>query len=395
LRQTDYISQILNIKLNSGFYLTTLVYAFVLLSLSITSKTIFDVSSILQPKHLINTSKYLTINKKISVLNTLGKSSSISFDEIKKIEKENFIDNITPIISTNYKLKASGDAVPFTTDLFLVGMESNFLDSMPQEFQWSENQKTVPIIVSEQLWTLYNFGFAKSQHLPQISKNTISNYTFTLKAHYKNGRHESYNAKIVGFSSRINSLLAPLEFINYSNNRYAQDTEPSIGTCMIKTQNFENVDLNIFLNKYNLETTKSSNLSSNIGLIAYSVLSILLLLTILVLLLVVKTIQQTFKIKILSKRPELNILSLIGYSQKDIVSLIRKYIILNAVGAFVTCSILLSVIHESTLNIMADNEIYLDKVSIYKSMAITSVILVMIILFQSYFTKKMLIDLKY
>jgi hypothetical protein len=67
---------------------------------------------------------------------------------------------------------------------------------------------------------LYNFGFAPSQGLPQMSASTIGLVRFSINIGGPGGER-SYLGRVVGFSDRINSVLVPLSFLNWANDKVA------------------------------------------------------------------------------------------------------------------------------------------------------------------------------
>jgi hypothetical protein len=112
--------------------------------------------------------------------------------------------------------------------MFLEAVPDRFMDKKPEDWYWQPSTPQVPIILSSEFLNLYNYGFALSKGLPQLSENSIESLAFDLKV----GAGENsmtYRAHVVGFSDRITSVLVPQSFIDYCNRAYANEayTPPS------------------------------------------------------------------------------------------------------------------------------------------------------------------------
>ena len=83
----------------------------------------------------------------------------------------------------------------------------------------------MPIIVSKDYLTLYNFGFAVPQGLPQVSEDIVSAVPITLRLTGESQEPEMYRAAIVGFSSRLNTIAVPQSFMDWANARYSSRTD--------------------------------------------------------------------------------------------------------------------------------------------------------------------------
>ena len=66
---------------------------------------------------------------------------------------------------------------------------------------------------------LYNYGFAPSQGLPQISEGIFRRVSLGIDI-AGNGRSEQFRGRIVGLSNRLNTILVPDAFIRWSNERF-------------------------------------------------------------------------------------------------------------------------------------------------------------------------------
>ena len=88
---------------------------------------------------------------------------------------------------------------------------------------------------------MYNFGFATSQGLPQVSEGLFTKIPFQLILGKGENQHV-YQARIVDFTTKINTILVPENFLQWANEKYAHqsNTEPSRIIVETKSQGDEN-----------------------------------------------------------------------------------------------------------------------------------------------------------
>ena len=71
---------------------------------------------------------------------------------------------------------------------------------------------------------LYNFGFAQSRSLPQLSEGVMGMVNLDIRITGV-GRTENFKGKIVGFSNRLNTILVPETFMTWANNEFRPGAE--------------------------------------------------------------------------------------------------------------------------------------------------------------------------
>lgn len=181
--------------------------------------------------------EFFVINKEISVLNTLKvANSTFSKDEINELENQEFTEKVGKFISNKFKLSAYIDAnskIPgFYTELFFESVEDEYLELNNSQWKWKEGQYEIPIILPKDYLTLYNFGFAQSQGLPQISEDVIGKAVFSLRLS-GNGKQAEFKGRIVGFSGKINSILVPYNFLQWANTEFGKDVDESTASRLV------------------------------------------------------------------------------------------------------------------------------------------------------------------
>ncbi|MBL7900912.1 MAG: hypothetical protein JNK73_02875 [Bacteroidia bacterium] len=194
-----------------------------------------DVSQVLKQKDMLG-GDYVVINKKVSLLNTLGgKPGSFSQEEQQEIRSVKGISDLAAFRKGRFKasMELSGSmgqiAGPgLKTLLFFEALPDRFIDVEQGDWHWKSGDRSVPIIIPTDYFNLYNQSMAESQQLPVIPENLLKSVTFKLTIE-GNGKTEELQGRIAGFSQRINSILVPEKFLDYANQRYGpgDNEEPS------------------------------------------------------------------------------------------------------------------------------------------------------------------------
>lgn len=176
--------------------------------------------------------EYVIVSKKITAGNTLsGRDNSFASSDVQDMEEQPFADKVGKFTSTEYKVAArmgiNGTPV-LSSELFFESVPDGFVDVSLDKWQWKEGENTVPIILPRTYIAMYNFGFAHNHSLPKISDGLVGMIDFKIFIH-GNGRQDEYKGKVIGFSSRLNSILVPQAFMDWSNATYApgQKSDPT------------------------------------------------------------------------------------------------------------------------------------------------------------------------
>ena len=180
--------------------------------------------------------EYLVIGKKITDVNA-GRNipqNLFSEEEIGAVRAAEGVRAVGKLTSNRYPVSASlGGSLGFYTELFLESVEDEFLDVIPEEWEWHPGQASVPVIMSNDFLNLYNYGFALSQGYPQLSQKSIKNIPFQINIA---GGQEKYRAQIVGFTDRISSVLVPQNFMEDMNQHYGNQSKGKPSRLILKVK---------------------------------------------------------------------------------------------------------------------------------------------------------------
>ncbi len=174
---------------------------------------------------------YIVVTKKVSTLGSIaGKSGTFSSYELDDLKAQPFTVEVGAFQPAQFKVSAgiSFGGMDMSTAMFLESVPDNFVDVKADAWEYLEGQKEIPIIIPRNYLNLYNFGFARSRNLPQLSEGMIGLVSLNLYIS-GNGMREMKKGRIVGFSNRLNTILVPEAFMMAANATYGgnKSWEPS------------------------------------------------------------------------------------------------------------------------------------------------------------------------
>lgn len=177
---------------------------------------------------------YLIVSKKVSTLGSfVGKSSTFSSNEIEEILDQPFTKEVGAFTPSQFKVSAGVGmeqiGLNMSTAMFFESVPDKYVDVNLDEWHFEPGQEIVPIIIPRNYLNLYNFGFAQSRSLPQLSEGVMNLINLEVRIS-GGGRQNTYKGKIAGFSNRLNTILVPESFMVWANANYSDgksDKEPS------------------------------------------------------------------------------------------------------------------------------------------------------------------------
>ena len=204
---------------------------------------------------------YLIVSKKIGAANAIsGKDNTFSSSEMDDLTNQNFTQKVGRFTSTEYKVDAnmgvSGQTV-LSSELFFESVPDGFVDVPLQDWTYREGSKEVPIILPRTYINMYNFGFAKTHSLPKISDGLVGMIDFKIFIH-GNGHSDVYKGKVIGFSNRLNTILVPQRFMDWSNGYYAPGEKSDPTRLIVEVGNPADDNITKYLDKkgYEVESDK-------------------------------------------------------------------------------------------------------------------------------------------
>lgn len=204
---------------------------------------------------------YLIISKKIGAASTIsGRTNSFSAAEQDELKQQSFVKREGKFTSTDYKVEANmgvnGQQV-LSSELFFESVPDGFVDVPLTDWRYTPGSHEVPIILPRTYINMYNFGFAQSHSLPKISDGLVGMIDFRIFIHGK-GRNDEFKGRVIGFSNRLNTILVPQAFMDWSNATYAsgESTDPTRLIVEVTNPTDENIMKYLDKKGYDVEDDK-------------------------------------------------------------------------------------------------------------------------------------------
>ncbi len=149
------------------------------------------------------------------------------------------------------------------TALFFESVPDSFVDMAGSDWQFEPGQTTVPVMIPKDYLALYNFGFAGSAGLPQLSEQLLTGIPLKLYMRSEDGgRSMSMEGRIVGFSNRLNTVLVPDAFIQYANSQLGENQAVAPSRLIIDVSSPGDVAIADYLKDNGLEVAGDKSGSS-------------------------------------------------------------------------------------------------------------------------------------
>lgn len=341
-----------------------------------------DVRSIWQDEDSFMQKDYLVINKRVSGSGLLtGERASFSADEIADIERQSWVRKVGRFSSADYRLTASIEQAgrSMSTYMFFESIPSEFVDVDSDEWGYEEGDNVVPIIISKDYLSLYNFGFASSTGLPQFSETMIGSIPMRLRISSAKGSVE-LQGRIVGFSNRLNTILVPQEFMDWSNQRYGRTAgaraDPSRLIIDVSSPGDVKIKDYIAEHGYEIAGDKANSTASYFLNVATGVVlaigAVITILSLFVLLLSISLLMQ-------KNRQKMHSLIMLGYELKEVGRPYRQLVVVvNAVAYLLATGAMLAM---RMLYIDAVRAMGASETTVWMSLGVGAMITIVVILF--------------
>ena len=192
---------------------------------------------------LINES-YVVITKPVgnvsSIVSLLGVRPTFSKKEIAELEVHPSVSQLGQFDAANFELRGSFMIGDFnvSTDMFLESVPTQFIDvafDAPADWEADLNSEVIPLIISRRYLNLYNYVYASTKGLPQISEGITSKFPLNVRLR-GNGLEKTYRAKVLGFTDRFNTILVPKRFLDQANEVYGKEVQPQPSRLVLETK---------------------------------------------------------------------------------------------------------------------------------------------------------------
>ncbi len=331
----------------------------------------------------------IIVQKKVTNSSSLNLTKTdFSKNELVKMRRESFIEEVQPVISNNFDVsfETSDPLVPyFRTDVFVQTVDQKFLDVKTDKWHWKEGDEYVPMIMPREFLVMLN-TFMSASGIPQISDDLVKEVKFKFKIWNKDGE-ERVNARIIGFTNEVSSLLVPSSFLQYGNDKYSDGTEQKITQIIVSGKESEFGLVEDLLNKKGLETKNSQMIVGRLKSVVGTLFLVVFGISIIAVLASGLVLIQYMQLLMSRNSYEVRTLLRIGYNPKDIIKSFFLYFI-KVFGLIAALGLVLFFIFKYFLDEMfASGGLYIDTNLAYISV-VSLLIAYLLFIIASYRTAK-------
>jgi len=261
---------------------------------------------------------YLIVNKKLGALSGLtGKQNTFSQTEVTDLEEADFVEHVGAFTPSTFNVRARFDVegfVNFSTEMFFESVPDEFVDVKSDAWHYREGSDEIPIILPKNYLDLYNFGYAQGKGLPKLSEGILGAMKLKIQI-LGNGYGDDFEGRIVGFSSRLNTILVPEAFMQWANGKYAKGDMVKEPTRLIMEVNNPTDDrITSYLQEHDYETDEEKLDASKTTFVLRVVVSIVMVVGVVISILSFYILMLSVFLLVQKNSSKLENLLLIGYS---------------------------------------------------------------------------------
>ena len=329
---------------------------------------------------------FIVVHKPVTGKSMEG--ATLQKDEIDDLKKQPFTQAVGVLTPSRFKVSASGGtSIPFYTDMFFESVPDEFIDVKNNDWNWGENSQFIPMVVPNMFLDMYNFGFAASQSLPQLSQQLVMSLPIQINILGPQGVVHYY-AKVVGFSDRISSVLVPQSFMDWANTKFGADKEAQPSRVVIRTADAGNPQLASYLQHHNLQTDADKTRFSKYRQIVDTVVNISWITGALMLLFALLIFTLFIQLTIASSKDDIALLITLGAAPKQLYHfLMKQFFPVNVMITFIVL-IVIAVLQFLLQRILKEQNMFIASYPSPFTIAAAVLILVVLWLVNSLTIKK-------
>ena len=306
-----------------------------------------DVRPIFNDEESFISKDFLIITKSVTTAGAMmGNSGEFSDADVDDLVRQPWCRRVGKFVSSEYTTQAAlGVSANSTramhTQFFFESIPGEFIDIDPDEWDFNPEHPEVPVIVSRDYLSLYNFGFAAAQGLPKVSEGQAGNLpmSFTLSG---NGKRDTMPGRIVGFSNRLNTIIVPEKFMKWSNEQYGDGGRQKPLRLAVEVNRPGDVKIDEYMKAHNYEIAGDKMSSGKAYYFMTVIISIVIIVGIIISLLSFFVLMLSIYLLLQKNTRKLQDLLLLGYSPVQVSRTYqRMVVVINAIVLVVAIILML------------------------------------------------------
>ncbi len=341
----------------------------------------FDFREILSGKGKEDTmAAYVVIGKKVTneSMARAPEDNLFAQPEIAALQQLKGVNEVGPLVSNTYPVSASmGGNLHFYTEMFLGAVDDKYLDVLPEDWTWKPGQQSLPIIMSNDFLNLYNYGFALSQGLPQLSQTSIKALPFEISI--ARGQ-EKYRAQIVGFTDRISSVLVPQHFMEEMNKKYGTGPAGKPSRLVVKIQDPSDKAFVDFLKTKNYTTNEEQLRWNRIRTVVQAIVTSVGGIALIVVGMAILSFVLFVEITVQRAAAHIRLMKQLGYAPRTLRRILNRFFLPWVSSAVIVAALIAAGIHFFMVQWLRTMELQLKLSDAWIIGALTLVMLFLLLL---------------
>ena len=303
-----------------------------------------DVRNIFADEDSFMRKDYLVVTKRVGELNAIatmmgGGANTFTDNELTQLRNEPWVRDVGEFSTSNYQvygtISLAGQSVSLRSSFFFEAVPDKFLDVKSKDWHFDPEHPQIPIIVSKDYLSLYNFGFAASQGMPQMSENMIGMVPIVFRLTGNNGTQDYLEGRIVGFSNRLNTIIVPQSFMDWSNKRYTPNADSQASRIIVEVSNPGDPAVESYMNSHGYEIAGDKLNSSKANRLLTIILSIVVAIGLVICVLSFFILILSIFLLLQKNTQKLQNLLLLGYSPRQVSDMYVRMIVYINIAVYV------------------------------------------------------------
>jgi hypothetical protein len=289
-----------------------------------------DVTAVWDEEDTFLTRDYMILSRKVTGLGSLisnGQPNGFSDKDISDLEHQDWVKRVGKFTAADFTVSATVDmgGAGMSTALFFEAIPDEFFDVQPGDWKFNPENPEIPIILSKDYLSLYNFGFASARGLPQLSESMIGLVPLRVSIS-GNGKQQWLPARVVGFSSRLNTIAVPEDFIEWANARFGENSGVEPQRLIVEVNRPGDPAIDKYLSDKGYESSGNNANSDKASYFLTIVTAVVITVGAIISLLAFFILMLSIYLLLQKNREKLHSLMMLGYSPTTVGSYYSKIV---------------------------------------------------------------------
>ena len=287
-----------------------------------------DIKPVFSDEESFISKDYLIITRAVTGAGAMmGNNGEFSDSDISDLEHQPWCRQVGRFLNSDFAIDAQlgvGTGHAMRTQFFFEAIPDEFIDIDPNAWGFSSAKPEVPVVISRDYLSLYNFGFAATQGMPKISEGQAEMLPleFTLSG---NGKRQVMPGRIVGFSNRLNTVIVPQEFMEWANQTFGTGVAQQPQRLIVEVSKPGDIKIEEYMDEHHYEVAGDKMSSSKANYFLTVISGIVIAVGIIISLLSFFVLMLSIYLLLQKNTRKLQDLLLLGYSPSQVS---KHYILL-------------------------------------------------------------------